>query len=54
MEEEQLELTLRPRRFAEFIGQKALKKKLNIFVTAAKQRHEALDHVLFSGPPGLG
>ncbi|MBI4124935.1 MAG: Holliday junction branch migration DNA helicase RuvB, partial [Deltaproteobacteria bacterium] len=48
------EFGLRPRRFSEFIGQKELKKKLHVFVTAAKQRKEALDHVLFSGPPGLG
>ena len=53
-EEEQFEFTLRPQRFTEFIGQKELKHKLNVFVTAAKQRREALDHVLFSGPPGLG
>lgn len=53
-EEDQLEITLRPKRFSEFIGQEELKEKLKIFVTAAKQREEALDHVLFSGPPGLG
>lgn len=53
-EEEQFESSLRPARFAEFIGQLELKKKLHIFVTAAKQRKEALDHVLLSGPPGLG
>lgn len=48
------ENSLRPRRFGEFIGQEELKKKLHVFVTAAKQRKEALDHVLISGPPGLG
>lgn len=53
-EEEEFETNLRPRRFAEFIGQEDLKKRLHVFVTAAKQRREALDHVLFSGPPGLG
>lgn len=53
-EETAFEFTLRPKRFGEFIGQESLKKKLKIFVTAAKQRGEALDHVLFSGPPGLG
>lgn len=53
-EETQFELTLRPKRFGEFIGQESLKKKLKIFVTAANQRGDALDHVLFSGPPGLG
>lgn len=53
-EETVFELTLRPKRFGEFVGQESLKKKLGIFVTAAKQRGDALDHVLFSGPPGLG
>lgn len=53
-EEQQFEVSLRPKRFAEFIGQKELKEKLGIFVQAAKQRKESLDHVLFSGPPGLG
>lgn len=53
-EEELFEKNLRPERFADFIGQKEIKNKLNIFVTAAKQRGDALDHVLFSGPPGLG
>ena len=53
-EEQQFETSLRPKRFGEFIGQKELKEKLNVFVTAAKQRKEALDHVLLSGPPGLG
>ena len=53
-EEDQLEITLRPKRFSEFVGQEDIKEKLKIFVTAAKQREEALDHVLFSGPPGLG
>lgn len=55
LEEEKLfETGLRPKRFAEFIGQTELKEKLGIFVTAATQREEALDHVLLSGPPGLG
>lgn len=53
-EELTFENSLRPQRFADFIGQAELKKKLHIFVQAAKQRKEALDHVLFSGPPGLG
>ncbi|MDP2600630.1 MAG: Holliday junction branch migration DNA helicase RuvB [Deltaproteobacteria bacterium] len=53
-EELKLEISLRPKRFADFVGQAELKEKLGIFVTAAKQRKEALDHVLFSGPPGLG
>jgi holliday junction DNA helicase RuvB len=49
-----LENTLRPRRLAEFIGQQALKENLSVFITAAKQRQEPLDHVLFHGYPGLG
>ena len=48
------EPTLRPRSLDEFIGQEALKKNLRIFVEAAKQRGEALDHILLAGPPGLG
>lgn len=48
------EAALRPRTFGEFIGQEALKAKLKVFVTAASQRGEALDHILFCGPPGLG
>lgn len=46
--------TLRPRTFEEVVGQKALLDNLRVFVTAARQRKEALDHVLFCGPPGLG
>lgn len=53
-EERQFEFSLRPKRFSEFIGQKDLKEKLNIFVQAARQRQEPLDHLLLSGPPGLG
>ena len=48
------EPTLRPRTLEEFVGQEKLKENLRIFVEAAKQREEALDHVLFAGPPGLG
>ncbi len=48
------EYSLRPQRLSEYIGQKNVKKKLSIFVQAAKNRKEALDHVLFYGPPGLG
>ncbi len=48
------ELSLRPRRLSEFIGQEKLKTNLNVFLTAARQRDEALDHVLLYGPPGLG
>src|SRR4030088_1560623 len=46
--------TLRPRTFEEVVGQRALLDNLRVFVTAARQRKEALDHVLFCGPPGLG
>jgi Holliday junction DNA helicase RuvB len=45
---------LRPQRFSEYIGQDALKRKLEVFVEAAKQRGEPLDHTLLHGPPGLG
>jgi holliday junction DNA helicase RuvB len=46
--------SLRPRRLAEFIGQAQLKANLEVFIAAAKSRAEAMDHVLFAGPPGLG
>jgi Holliday junction DNA helicase RuvB len=46
--------SLRPTHFKDFVGQKKIKENLRVFVNAAKQRGEALDHVLFSGPPGLG
>lgn len=45
---------LRPARLADFIGQSELKEKLQVSITAARSREETLDHVLFSGPPGLG
>ena len=49
-----LDLTLRPRTLAEYIGQEKVKQQMELFITAAKQRREALDHVLLYGPPGLG
>jgi len=52
--ERELDATLRPGRFAEFIGQDKVKENLHIFIQAARARGEALDHVLFYGPPGLG
>src|SRR5699024_1128581 len=52
--EEYLELSLRPVRLSQYIGQDAIKENLNIFIKAAKMREEALDHVLLHGPPGLG
>jgi len=48
------EAQIRPNTFEEFVGQAELKKQLQIFITAAKKRDEQLDHILFSGPPGLG
>jgi Holliday junction DNA helicase RuvB len=53
-EEERDEMTLRPRRMEDFIGQDALKERLAILIEAARHRGESVDHVLFSGPPGLG
>ncbi len=49
-----LEMTLRPSLFSDFTGQAKVKERLEIGVTAAKQRGEAIDHILLSGPPGLG
>ena len=48
------ELSLRPQKIAEYIGQDKVKKRLDIFIKAAQKRGEALDHVLLYGPPGLG
>ena len=48
------EVSLRPKVMAEFIGQSKIKENLKIFIEAAKKRKESLDHVLISGPPGLG
>src|SRR5690625_7984545 len=53
-EDSDIELSLRPTRLAEYIGQNKIKENLNIFIQAAKMRNEALDHVLLYGPPGLG
>ena len=49
-----VEVTLRPKVFSEYIGQNKVKENLKIFIDAAKQRNEPLDHVLLYGPPGLG
>src|ERR687897_3288792 len=49
-----VDLSLRPQRLAEFIGQAQLRANLAVFIEAARQRREALDHVLLAGPPGLG
>jgi Holliday junction DNA helicase RuvB len=53
-EEELLQTALRPRTLKEFIGQELQKRRLSIALEAARQRHEPLDHLLLSGPPGLG
>lgn len=53
-EDKRLESNLRPMSLAEYIGQEKIKDNIKIYIEAAKQRKEALDHVLFYGPPGLG
>ena len=53
-EDEELERSLRPRSLDDFVGQERIKEQLSIALTAAKNRGEALDHVLLAGPPGLG
>ena len=53
-EERRFDASLRPKTLDEFVGQKSVKDRLSIFIEAAKKRKEHLDHVLFSGPPGLG
>ncbi|HEX6729119.1 MAG TPA: Holliday junction branch migration DNA helicase RuvB [Pyrinomonadaceae bacterium] len=53
-EERQFELTLRPTKIEEYIGQRQVKENLRVYMKAALQRREALDHVLLTGPPGLG
>ena len=53
-DDEEIEASLRPRRLSDYVGQSRVKKKLSLFIAAAKQRGEALDHVLLHGPPGLG
>lgn len=53
-EEQQIEVTLRPQNFHEYVGQERLKKNLKLSIDAAKKRGEPIDHVLLYGPPGLG
>ena len=53
-EEDREEATLRPRLLEGFLGQKQIKENLRVFIQAARERRESLDHVFFSGPPGLG
>jgi len=53
-DELEFDLSLRPIRFEDFVGQERLKENLRVFIQAAKKRGEALEHILFHGPPGLG
>ena len=53
-EEARIEASLRPARMDEYIGQPKMKERLSIYLESARKRHEALDHVLIFGPPGLG
>jgi Holliday junction DNA helicase RuvB len=53
-QEQELENSLRPKDFSNYIGQERLKKHLKVAIEAAKKRGEPLDHVLLYGPPGLG
>lgn len=52
-EDIKLEGSLRPQTLDDYIGQSKIKENLKVYITAAKQRGDALDHVLFYGPPGL-
>ncbi len=52
--EDNIQRSLRPRTFKEYIGQQKLKEKMSIFIQAAQSRNEAMDHILLYGPPGLG
>jgi holliday junction DNA helicase RuvB len=53
-EDDAMEASLRPQRLSEFVGQEQARANLSVFIEAARSRNEALDHVLFVGPPGLG
>ncbi len=53
-QEEKMEISLRPQRLEEYIGQTKVKESMKIYIEAAKKRKEPLDHCLFYGPPGLG
>jgi Holliday junction DNA helicase RuvB len=53
-DEQEFDVSLRPRAFREFVGQEKVKENLSIYIEAARQRSEALDHCLLYGPPGLG
>jgi len=53
-DEQRIDASIRPKRLSDYVGQRAVKDRLMIFIEAAQKREEHLDHVLFSGPPGLG
>ena len=53
-EDSDVDVSLRPKRLDEYIGQEKVKENLKIYIEAAKQRNDPLDHVLLYGPPGLG
>src|SRR5438128_11847484 len=53
-EDDALDATIRPKRLTEYLGQAPVREQLGIYIEAARQRAEALDHVLIFGPPGLG
>ena len=50
----EFDISLRPQRFADFIGQNKIRERLELFVEAARGRNDVMDHVLLCGPPGLG
>ena len=54
LNEENVDRALRPTRLADYVGQPKACEQLSVFIEAAKSRHEALDHLLVFGPPGLG
>ncbi|MEG2541359.1 MAG: AAA family ATPase, partial [Clostridia bacterium] len=54
IEEDEVENTLRPRTMTDYVGQAKIKQNLEVYISAAKERGDALDHVLLYGPPGLG
>ena len=53
-EDDKEQITLRPSSWNNYIGQEKIKKNLKVFIEASKKREQALDHILFYGPPGLG
>jgi Holliday junction DNA helicase RuvB len=54
VDDKTLDITLRPQSLSEFVGQEKIKESLLIFLQAAKNRRETMDHILFYGPPGIG